>query len=284
MPAPKPFVTTEPTHPDLAYASLSEAQRLDLYLPPGPGPFPVVLALHGGGFKGGDKRRGSGLAGADALLAAGYAVASANYRLSGEAIWPAPLHDCKAAVRFLRAEAGRYNLRRRKVGVWGASAGGHLAAMLGASCGVTELEGLELGHVEQSSCVQAVIDWFGPVDFLTMDAQFEGTGHPMTHNDPDSPESLLMGAPIQTVPLKVRMANPVTYVTTLAPPCLIQHGTADHHIPPVQGKQLAEAWAVAIGPEHVTYTLFEGAGHADWQFSTDENLALMVAFLDRYLR
>lgn len=123
------FASVDPTQKDLAYASGSSAQKLDLYIPTnGSGPFPVVIMVHGGGFMFGDKADGAGLTGVDQLLAAGYAVASINYRLSGEAQYPAQIFDAKAAVRFLRANAGKYNLNPDKFGAWGASAGGNLVS------------------------------------------------------------------------------------------------------------------------------------------------------------
>ena len=160
-------------------------------------------------------------------------------------------------MRFLRANAAEYNLDPDKVGAWGASAGGNLASMLGTSCGVAELEGAELGNAEQSSCVQAVVDWFGPIDFLKMDEQFAGSACPQSHDAADSPESQLVGAPIQSVPDIVATTNPMTYIDPSDPPFLIQNGSADCNIPPIQGKVLADA----LGADRATYTLIDGAGH-----------------------
>ncbi|HSQ18512.1 MAG TPA: alpha/beta hydrolase, partial [Anaerolineales bacterium] len=122
----------------------------------------------------GDKADGAGLTGVDQLLEAEYAVASINYRLSGEAKYPAQIQDAKTAVRFLRANAVEYNLTPNMFGAWGASAGGNLVALLGTTCGVAEREGAELGNADQARCVQAVVDWFGPIDFLKLDEQFSG--------------------------------------------------------------------------------------------------------------
>lgn len=278
------FASVAPTYKDLSYASDSAAQKLDLYIPEGSGPFPVVIMVHGGGFMMGDKSDGTGLAGVDQLLADGYAVASINYRLSGEAKYPAQIQDAKAAVRFLRANAAKYTLNSDKFGVWGASAGGNLAALLGITCGVAELEGAELGNAEQSSCVQAVVDWFGPIDFLKMDEQFAGTSCPQSHDAADSPESQLVGAAVQTVPELVKTTNPMNYIDSTDAPFIIQHGSADCNIPPVQGKNLADALGAAIGADKATYTLINGAGHGGAQFGTEENLKLVLDFLDRYLK
>jgi acetyl esterase/lipase len=279
------FASVGPTYTDLAYASDSSAQKLDLYIPTsGSGPFPVVVMVHGGGFMMGDKADGAGLAGVDQLLTAGYAVASINYRLSSEAKYPAQINDAKAAVRFLRANAAKYNLSLDKIGAWGASAGGSLVSLLGTTCGVSELEGAELGNADQSSCVQAVVDWFGPIDFLAMDEQFAGTSCSQDHNDASSPESQLVGAPIQTVPDLVKTTNPMNYITPDDAPFLIQNGSADCNIPPIQGKNLADALSPVIGADKVTYTLIDGAGHGGSQFSTAENLALVINFLDKYLK
>ena len=279
------FASVDPTHKDLVYATLSDAQKLDLYLPTtGSGPFALVIMVHGGGFMFGDKADGGGLAGVDQLLAAGYAVASINYRLSGEAQYPAQIYDAKAAVRFLRANAAQYNLNPEKFGAWGASAGGNLVSLLGTTCGVAELEGAELGNADQSSCVQAVVDWFGPIDFLKMQDQFAGTSCSSNTNDASSPESKLIGAPIQTVPEKVALTNPMNYITADDAPFFIENGTADCNIPPVQNKNLADALSAVIGADKVTYVSLEGAEHGGSQFETAENLAQVIAFLDQYLK
>lgn len=279
------FASVSPTHSDLAYATVSDAQKLDLYLPTtGSGPFPVVIMVHGGGFMFGDKADGGGLTGVDQLLAAGYAVASINYRLSGEAIYPAQIQDSKTAVRFLRANAAQYNLDPTQFGAWGASAGGNLVALLGTTCGVAELEGAELGYAEQSSCIQAVVDWFGPIDFLKMDEQFAGTSCAANHNEANSPESMVVGAAIQTVPDLVQKTNPMNYIDPTDPPFYIQHGTADCNIPPIQGQLLAEALAAASGPANATYSLLEGAGHGGDAFNTAENVQLVVDFFNSHLK
>ena len=269
-------VTATPTYKDVTYASASPTQKLDVYLPAGDGPFPVVIDVHGGGFMMGDK---SNPAGTDELLANGYAVASVDYRLSGEAKAPAQIQDIKAAVRFLRANAGEYKLDSQRFAAFGQSAGGDLVALLGTSCGVEALEGVDLGNTDQSSCVQAVVDWFGPTDFLQMDQQFAGTSCPANHDDASSPESQLVGAPIQTVPDKVQLVNPITYVSAKAPPFLIQHGTADCNVPPQQSQLLYDALAPVIGAENVTLTLLEGAGHGGAQFSDAANMQLVLDFL-----
>lgn len=278
------FSSVDPSYKDLAYATISETQKLDLYIPTtGSGPFPLVIMVHGGGFMFGDKADGAGLTGVDQLLAAGYAAASINYRLSGEAIYPAQIYDANAAVRFLRANAAKYKLNPDKFGAWGASAGGNLVSLLGTTCGVTELEG-DLGNNDQSSCVQAVVDWFGPIDFLKMQEQFAGTSCSSTTNDASSPESKLVGAAIQTVPEKVALTNPINYITADDAPFLIQNGTADCNIPPVQNKNLADALSAVIGADKVTYISLEGAGHGGSQFETEENLKLVIGFLDKYLK
>jgi fermentation-respiration switch protein FrsA (DUF1100 family) len=152
--------------------------------------------------------------------------------------------------------------------------------MLGTTCDVAEMEGAELGNADQSSCVQAVVDWFGPIDFLAMDAQFAGTECPATHDAADSPESMLVGAPIQTVPEVVATTNPMNYIDATDAPFLIQHGSADCNIPPVQGKNLADA----LGADKATYTLIDGAGHGGGPFATPENLQLVLDFLNQHLK
>ena len=279
------FVSITPAYKDLAYATLSSAEKLDLYLPStGSGPFPVVVMIHGGAFMFGDKTDGGGLAGVDQIVAAGYAVASINYRLSGEALYPAQINDVKAAVRYLRANAAKYKLNSAKFAAFGASAGANLASQLGVTCGVAELEGASLGNADQSSCVQAVVDWFGPIDFLKMDAQFAGTSCPVTHNDASSPESKLVGAAIQTVPEKVRLTNPMNYISADDPAFFIENGTADCNVPPAQDKNFADALSAVLGADKVTYKSLEGAGHAGSQFETADNLKLVTGFLDKYLK
>ena len=280
-----PVTKAEPRYRDLEYASVSEAQKLDLYLPEGNGPFPVVLIVHGGAFLFGDKADQLSKTGTDYLLEQGYAVANINYRLSGEARAPAQIEDVKTAVRWLRAHAQEFQLNPEKFGAWGSSAGGNLVALLGTSADVPALEGADLGNPDQSSRVQAVVDWFGPTNFLLMDQQFTGIPESQTHDAPDSPESLLVGAPIQSRPDLVRVMNPITYISSASAPFLIQHGTADPIVPFQQSQILYDALKAVIGEERVTLSPIEGAGHGGGpQFWISSNVEVVLGFLDKHLR
>ncbi len=271
---------------DIPYAALSGAQKLDIYLPDeGDGPFPVILSIHGGGFMAGDKRdiqvepmlKG---------LKRGYAVVSVNYRLSGEATWPAQIKDCKAAVRWIKANADRYNLDRDRIVAWGGSAGGHLSAMLGTSGDVNKLEGKELGNPDQSSRIQAVIDWFGPTNFLAMDDQLKESGveNPMQHSVPDSPESWLLGANLPDVPERVKEANPETYITADDPPFFIQHGLEDSLVPYQGSVLLGRKLGKELGYNKVYLELFTATGHGNGPaFYTDENISKIFSFMDKHL-
>jgi acetyl esterase/lipase len=273
---------------DLAYAEVSASQELDLYLPGAQGPFPLVIYVHGGAFKWGDKGDNEATGAFRFLLAAGYALASINYRLSGEARFPAQIRDVKTAIRWLRANAVSCHIDPARIGAWGASAGGHLVSLLGTSGNAAELEGAELGHAEQSSRVQAVVSWYAPIDFLHMDAQFLEDEHygpaAATHNLPSSPESELLGAPIQMIPELVRTTNPITYVHRDVPPFLIEHGTADGEIPARQARQLYDALVPLIGAENVELIYMPGARHADPIFPSPSNMQRVVQFFERHLR
>ena len=219
--APTLKAQTRTHHADIPYASDGhERQKLDLYVPNGDGPFPLLVWIHGGAWKGGSKDRPRG----KEWLDKGIALASINYRLSQHAIFPAQIEDCKAAIRWLRAHADEYRLNTDRLVVWGASAGGHLVALLGTT-GDTRL--FDVGdYLDQSSAVSAVIDWYGPTDFNQMDTM-DGDIGTMHHDAPDSPESKLVGGPIQENLYEVQQANPITYVTQNDAPFLIVHGDID---------------------------------------------------------
>jgi len=231
--------TSATTFTDVAYASTSTAQKMDIYLPAGEGPFPVVVFIHGGAFKMGNKEMET--ANAAVLVSKGYAAVSINYRLSGEAKFPAQIQDCKAAIRFLRANAAKYKLNADKIASWGASAGGNLSALLGTSGGVSELEGAELGNSGFSSAVLVSVDWFGPINFSTMDAEASALGFTLSTNSASSPESQLMGAAVPTIPAQVAKANPTTYITADDAAFFIQVGDADRNIPYTQSENFYKA-------------------------------------------
>jgi acetyl esterase/lipase len=243
-------------HRDIAYVSAGHPrQRLDLYLPPGEVPRPLVVHIHGGAFRAGDKAATPPVE----YVAEGYALASINYRLSQHAVFPAQIQDCKAAVRWLRAHAAEYGLDPDRVAVGGASAGGHLAAMVGTTGHTREFDVGE--HLDVSSRVQAVVDFFGPTDFLQMDAHRLPEG--MVHDTADSPESQLVGGPIQENPDRVARANPITWVTPETPPFLIVHGDRDPLVPHHQSELLAAALEKAGVP--VTLYTVDGGGHGGFQ-------------------
>ncbi len=200
-------------------------------------------------------------------------MASIEYRLSGEATFPAQIQDCKAAIRWLRANAATYGLDPGRIAAWGSSAGGHLVALLGTGAGVPELQDLAQGSESQPDAVQGVVDWYGPTDFLQMSG---------SHHDANSPESRLLGCDIDDCPGRVALANPISYVDPGDPPFLIQHGSRDPTVDPIQSVLLhAALLAVAVQSTHM---VLEGAGHGGPEFSTAANLAVVEAFLDARLR
>jgi acetyl esterase/lipase len=275
----------KPDFADVPYANQSAAQKLDIYLPKnGKTPYPVIVQIHGGAFKMGDKADGQVNASLEGLKQ-GYAVVSINYRMSGEAKFPAAVYDCKAAVRFVKANAKTYNFDPNKIAAWGGSAGGHLVAMLGTSGGVKELEDLSQGNAAFSSNVQAVVDWFGPINFNTMDGHFRasGKGKP-DHDAANSPESEYIGKKITDAPDLVKKANPTSYISRDDAVFFIQHGTADPLVPTQQSIEFAQELEKTLGKSKVTYIPLEGAGHGGPQFNTPENLKLVFAFLDKVLK
>jgi acetyl esterase/lipase len=270
---------------DVPYASLSPAQKLDIYLPDeGEGPYPTILHIHGGGFAIGDKRDIHVLTYLKGLER-GYAVVSVNYRLSGEAIFPAGLQDIKAAIRWLRANSEQYHLDGNRIAACGGSSGGNYAAMVCLTSHVTEFDDPRLGNIEYHCNVQAAVNWFGPTDFLKMDEQLYESGlGPSDHGETDSPESRYLGGKLSDVPLKVELANPMTYIHANMPPLLIQHGRLDSLVPVQQSMIFAEKLGKYVSRERFEFDVLEGAGHGDLLFEADENMARVFSFLDKHLK
>ncbi|WP_207670910.1 alpha/beta hydrolase [Caloramator sp. E03] len=270
---------------DIPYANNSNAQKLDIYLPDeGEGQFPVIVAIHGGAFAIGDKKDIQLNPQLNALKR-GYAVVSVNYRLSGEALFPAGIMDLKAAIRWIKANADKYGFNPNKIAAWGGSAGGYYSVMLGATPMIKEFEDLTMGNSEYSCEIQAVVDWFGPTNFLKMDEQLAQAGlGPTDHNDEDSPESRLLGGKITEIPERVEYANPINYITKNMPPIFIQHGDKDHIVPFGQSILLVEKLKEVVGSERFYFETLNGADHADPAFENPENIEKVLNFLDKYLK
>lgn len=259
---------------DLEYARAGDRSlKLDMYVPASqPGVRrPAILWVHGGGWVAGSKSPCP----AAVMALRGYVVASVEYRLAQAAPFPAQIHDCKAAVRWLRANADRYGIDRDHIGAWGASAGGHLVALLGASGGVEELEG-DLGNAEQSSRVQAVCDFFGPTDLVKLVEQ-GGRNVDIAAN---SPVVRLLGGPVERKRRLAESANPIAYITNDDPPFLIMHGDQDPLVPLSQSRLLHEA--LEKGGVKSNLYIVKGAGHG---FVPSGDMArTIVDFFDRNLK
>jgi len=231
----------------------------------------VIVFIHGGAYQGGDKHDGWEYL--LPLVDKDFIGVSINYRLSQQAVFPAQIEDCKSAIRYLRAHADKYNLDPKRIGIWGVSAGGHLAALLGTSSGIEELEnGPWQGY---SSEVQAVCDWFGPVNFLSFGTQSKRQNH-------NSPESKLFGGPIAEKKALANMASPLKYIDSNDPPFLVMHGTDDKIIPYEQSRLLVTALTEARVP--VTFISLNGAGHGSEEFESIEIQLRVLDFFDSTLR
>ncbi|MCG5054285.1 MAG: alpha/beta hydrolase [Myxococcales bacterium] len=291
-PAPERPLTASPSeraqeacvsrsHRDVPYAGDART-RLDVHLPlvPRDQPVPWVLWVHGGGWAGGNKQSVELFALRQTCR--GFAVATIDYRLSFEARFPAPLADLRAALRHLRAHADDYDLDPDKVVVWGASAGGHLAALLALTEGEKAFDRPDDRHRKVSTAVRGVIDWWGPSSFSEFDADF-GLRCPQhkCHTCEGSAESRLLGCEVRRCAPRARRASPLTYVKPHAPPFLLQHGRDDCTVPAAQSQRLAEALRAA--GNDVQLEIIPGARHGDGAWLRPDVMAAVDGFLDRRL-
>lgn len=259
---------------DIEYAKVDgKPLLLDVFVPRrADKPMPVVVWIHGGGWRAGSKERCPTIP----LTARGYGVVSINYRLTDAATFPAQIHDCKGAIRWVRAHASEYGFDPDRIGVWGASAGGHLVALLGTSGGNKEIEGDVGGNLDQSSRAQAVADFCGPTSFL----EFEVTPENLKRVDSaGSALARLLGGPPSEKKDAARAASSTTYVSKDDPPFLIVHGDQDPLVPVQQARILADKLKQA-GVD-VTLHIMPGAGHGVINLETAAETA---AFFDRVLK
>jgi acetyl esterase/lipase len=264
---------------DVQYADTDHPrQRLDLLLPKEPAdeePLPLIVFIHGGGWRGGNRREG--LRYLTHLMTDGqYAGATIGYRFSSEALWPAQIHDCKAAIRWLRANAKEHNLDPERIAVIGPSAGGHLAAMLGTTGDVERLNGKVGAHLDVDAKVACVVDEYGPTDLLAM-SEFPSD---VDHDAPGSPESRLVGGPLPERKDAARDASPISYVSAPDPPFLIIHGTNDPLVPFDQSERLYDELRQVGVAAHLIRV--EGGGHGGFRsLDLDRRVRL---FFDKCLR
>lgn len=256
---------------DIEYSKVGEKSlQLDLYLPKNSSEkVPVIMWVHGGGWKNGSRTKAKGLW----LVEHGYAIASISYRLIHEGKWPAQIDDCRSAVRFLRSNADKYGIDGDKIAAWGGSAGGHLVAVLGTQ-DVPKNE-------KVSSRVQAVLDWYGPSDLLTMP--------PNNVSEKRTPEMVansngakLLGATVRDVPDLAKEASGFWNVSKDDPPFLIMHGDKDPGVPVSQSTRLHEKQK-ELGARTELF-IVKGAGHGGKLFLTEECNKVILTFFDRVLK
>lgn len=282
--APKPFKLPAgiKMEKDISYIPDGDvAQRLDLYLPEklSDKPLPLIVHIHGGGWRGGNKFPCP----FTGMVLKGYAVASVEYRFSQKALFPAQIQDCQAAIRWLRAHAKQYNLDKQRVGVVGASAGGHLSALVGTSGGKKAFAPIG-GNEDYTDRVQAVCDIFGPADFTTVAqqaAEDKNVKNIFQFNTPSDLYSALIGTRLDDKP-KADAVSPVHYVSKDNPPFLILHGTHDSLVPYAQSVQLKGALKAQGVP--VWLQTLPGSGHGGPAFSKPAILQLTLNFFDKYLK
>ncbi len=248
---------------DVEYGKAGERSlKLDIYKPAKPAAekLPVVVWIHGGGWRGGNKSSGGRLM--DLVGSGNYVGVSVGYRLSGEAIWPAQIHDCKAAIRWVRAHAEENCIDPERIGLWGSSAGGHLVSLLGTSADVAELEGNN-GSPGVSSKVKCVVDFCGPSKL----------------NEFKHPAIVLLFGTEEHHEAQSQVASPVSHVSKNDPPFLIVHGTKDTTVPISQAELFYEALKKA--DVDATFIKIEGGGHG---IGGTEITNRVMAFFDKHLR
>lgn len=262
------------TQTDIEYARVGElVLKLDLHRPQAENP-PLIVYVHGGAWRAGSK---SDVPIAP-LLEKGFAIASVDYRLSTQAVFPAQIHDIKAALRFLRAKAAEFRLNTEKIAIVGSSAGGHLAALIGATNGHKMLEGRIGDHLDQSSRVDAIVSLYGASNLQSILAQSTEFG--LTVRIPAL--KLLLGDVPEKKPELAKLASPVAHLDKSDPPLLLIHGDADPQMPYEQSREFTTAYeALKLQVKFVT---LPGSRHGGEEFYDDERSSLAAAFLNEALR
>lgn len=258
----KNLIYAKPKHHEL---------KLDLYIPEHKNPL-LVAWIHGGAWHSGSRENPPLLP-----ATAGIAIASVDYRLSVQAPFPAAIHDIKAAIRYLRSQAKKHGYRSRNIGIWGSSAGGHLAALTGVTNGNVELEGKLGKHLKSSSDIQAIVDFYGPTNFLTILKQ--STPHGLSVRAPAL--ALLLGAPLSKAQNLATLASPVFHVEKTDPPIMIVHGNQDVQVPINQSLELAEAYKA----HDITSTLVvvPKAGHSSKVYFQQAQMQQVETFFKQHL-
>lgn len=272
---------------NVAYADDSSAQKLDIYLPEGMEAAPVIVVVHGGGFRFGDENM-TIIEPIFAAVEQGYAVVSIDYRKSTEAPFPAALADTKAAVRWVRANADTYGFNGDSIAIWGESAGAYLSVMTALTPEVAELNGDVDENLDQSSAVQALVSFYAPVEFWVMDSEAESLGMSASFSGESSFESAFLGQAVGADEAYTYKTWWGTYTEQLpegfALSAWVQAGDGDTRVPYTQSVNLAAGLVDVIGAENVQHSILPGANHEDAAFYTEENLAQVYAFLDGVLK
>jgi acetyl esterase/lipase len=266
---------TPSVHRNLVFAEVDgRCLKMDLYLPSAQDKAPLVVWIHGGGWRAGSKNKPPLLK----ITEQGFALASISYRFTDKAIFPAQIHDCKAAVRWLRANASRFGYNADSIAVAGSSAGGHLALLMGTSGDVAKLEGDVGGNLDQSSRVQAVVDYFGPSDFV-----LRGQTQPERAYTNDSGSFALLGGVAGRKPdVQIeQFASPAHYVSKDDPPLLVYHGKVDKTVLLDQSQHIVRVYEAA--GLNAKLVVLESAGHGGARFFKDEHLARTIQFFDQHI-
>lgn len=259
---------------DIVYAEADNKKLLlDLYMPDVKRTPYLIVWVHGGAWRSGSKESPP-----LGIVSSGYALASINYRVSTEAQFPAPIHDIKAAIRFLRGNAKKYGYRSDKIIIWGSSAGGHLAALVGVTNNDPYYEGNLGNYAKESSSVQAIADYYGPTNFLTILDQ--STPHGISVRAPAL--ELLLGKPLKDVPELARKASPVFQVDSTDPPLFIVHGDQDVQVPVNQSLELKAVYDENSLPVQIRF--IHGAGHSDNAYYKKEVQTMFERFLETVLK
>ncbi|QDV50649.1 Carboxylesterase NlhH [Gimesia fumaroli] len=260
---------------DIEYATTPEQRLLlDLYLPRDVKHPPLLVWIHGGAWRAGSK---DNMPLTD-LVQNGFAVASVEYRLSPVAKFPAQIHDIKAAIRFLRGSAEKYGYNADKIGILGSSAGGHLVALMGVTNGHPQLEGKLGDFDDESSSVQAIVDYYGPTNFMTILPQ--STPHGLSVRVPAL--QLLLGDRPERTPDLAKLASPVFHVDDQDPPLLLIHGDQDPQVPINQSHELHGKYKQH--KRDVTFEVIHGAAHGGPEFFDAERTQLVETFLKKHLK